>query len=333
MKKNAFLKKVLGLSAIGLVGSSLALTAISCSSSEKQDAWDKENIAITKINQDTKVPHTLLRLFAIYDDTGTKNVTTEFTSETRLSFNPITGRISGTIPSTYDQTVTYTMHCNVWYHNQDTVVSQQFTIKPSNSNSLLNNNNTNIQNGELKFADGSISDIVYSPGEDTPYSSSSLYNDIVTTDGKNICAPLHECDDINQALANVEDKEFYTNNKLRWDIMLASAASFLDMPSSDFEKWSLELSEFDRKSTGEIKFKITAKITPKGQQEQTSSIFTVSDKDSKDIGYTKIVNLSMPQETDDYAYGIEWARSNPDPVAPAENPTKLPISSNFICIK
>ena len=249
-----------------------------------------------------------------------------------MSFNPITGRISGTIPSTYDQTVTYTMHCNVWYHNQDTVVSQKFTIKPSNSNSLLNNN-TNIQNGELKFADGSISDIVYSPGEDTPCSSSSLYNDIVTTDGKNICAPLHECDDIDQALANVEDKEFYTNNKLRWDIMLASAASFLDMPSSDFEKWSLELSEFDRKSTGEIKFKITAKITPKGQQEQTSSIFTVSDKDSKDIGYTKIVNLPMPQETGDYAYGIEWARSNPDPVDPAENPTKLPITSNFICIK
>ena len=332
MKKNAFLKKVLGLSAIGLVGSSLALTAISCSSSEKQDAWDKENIAITKINQDTKVPHTLLRLFAIYDDTGTKDVTSKFTSETGLSLNPITGRISGTIPSTYDQTVTYTMHCNVWYHNQDTVVSQKFTIKPSNSNSLLNNN-TNIQNGELKFADGSISDIVYSSGEDTPCSSSSLYNDIVTTDGKNICAPLHECDDIDQALANVEDKEFYTNNKLRWDIMLASAASFLDMPSSDFEKWSLELSEFDRKSTGEIKFKITAKITPKGQQEQTSSIFTVSDKDSKDIGYTKIVNLSMPQETGDYAYGIEWARSNPDPVDPAENPTKLPISSNFICIK
>ena len=234
MKKNAFLKKVLGLSAIGLVGSSLALTAISCSSSEKQDAWDKENIAITKINQDTKVPHTLLRLFAIYDDTGTNNVTTKFTSETGLSFNPITGRISGTIPSTYDQTVTYTMHCNVWYHNQDTVVSQQFTIKPSNSNSLLNNN-TNIQNGELKFADGSISDIVYSPGKDTPCSSLSLYNDIVTTDGKNICAPLHECDDINQALANVEDKEFYTNNKLRWDIMLASAASFLDPQSSDFE--------------------------------------------------------------------------------------------------
>ena len=332
MKKNAFLKKVLGLSAIGLVGSSLALTAISCSSSEKQDAWDKENIAITKINQDTKVPHTLLRLFAIYDDTGTNDVTTKFTSETGLSFNPITGRISGTIPSTYDQTVTYTMHCNVWYHNQDTVVSQKFTIKPSNS-SLLLNNNTNIQNGELKFADGSISDIVYSPGEDTPCSSSSLYNDIVTTDGKNICAPLHECDDIHQALANVEDKEFYTNNKLRWDIMLASAISFLDMPSSDFEKWSLELSEFDRKSTGEIKFKITAKITPKGQQEQTSSIFTVSDKDSKDIGYTKIVNLSMTQETGDYAYGIEWARSNPDPVDPAENPTKLPISSNFICIK
>ena len=332
MKKNAFLKKVLGLSAIGLVGSSLALTAISCSSSEKQDAWDKENIAITKINQDTKVPHTLLRLFAIYDDTGTKNVTSEFTSETGLSLNPITGRISGTIPSTYDQTVTYTMHCNVWYHNQDTVVSQQFTIKPSNSNSLLNNN-TNIQNGELKFADGSISDIVYSPGEDTPCSSLSLYNDIVTTDGKNICAPLHECDDINQALTNVEDKEFYTNNKLRWDIMLASAASFLDMRSSDFEKWSLELSEFDRKSTGEIKFKITAKITPKGQQEQTSSIFTVSDKDSKDIGYTKIVNLPMPQKTGDYAYGIEWARSNPDPVAPAENPTILPISSNFICLK
>lgn len=332
MKKNAFLKKVLGLSAIGLVGSSLALTAISCSSSEKQDAWDKENIAITKINQDTKVPHTLLRLFAIYDDTGTKDVTTEFTSETELSLNPITGRISGTIPSTYDQTVTYTMHCNVWYHNQDTVVSQKFTIKPSNSNSLLNNN-TNIQNGELKFADGSISDIVYSLGKDTPCSSSSLYNDIVTTDGKNICAPLHECDDINQALANVEDKEFYTNNKLRWDIMLASAASFLDMRSSDFEKWSLELSEFDRKSTGEIKFKITAKITPKGQQEQTSSIFTVSDKDSKDIGYAKIVNLSMLQETGNYAYGIEWARSNPDPVAPAENPTILPISSNFICIK
>ena len=332
MKKNAFLKKVLGLSAIGLVGSSLALTAISCSSSEKQDAWDKENIAITKINQDTKVPHTLLRLFAIYDDTGTNDVTTEFTSETELSLNPITGRISGTIPSTYDQTVTYTMHCNVWYHNQDTVVSQKFTIKPSNSNLLLNNN-TNIQNGELKFADGSISDIVYSPGEDTPCSSSSLYNDIVTTDGKNICAPLHECDDINQALANVEDKEFYTNNKLRWDIMLASAASFLDMRSSDFEKWSLELSEFDRKSTGEIKFKITAKITPKGQQEQTSSIFTVSDKDSKDIGYAKIVNLSMPQKTGDYAYGIEWARSNPDPVAPAENPTILPISSNFICLK
>ena len=332
MKKNAFLKKVLGLSAIGLVGSSLALTAISCSSSEKQDAWDKENIAITKINQDTKVPHTLLRLFAIYDDTGTEDVTTEFTSETGLSFNPITGRISGTIPSTYDQTVTYTMHCNVWYHNQDTVVSQQFTIKPSNSNLSLNNN-TNIQNGELKFADGSISDIVYSLGKNTPCSSSSLYNDIVTTDGKNICAPLHECDDINQALANVEDKEFYTNNKLRWDIMLASAASFLDTRSSDFEKWSLELSEFDRKSTGEIKFKITAKITPKGQQEQTSSIFTVSDKDSKDIGYTKIVNLSMQQETGDYAYGIKWARSNPDPVAPAENPTILPISSNFICIK
>ena len=332
MKKNVFLKKVLGLSAIGLVGSSLALTAISCSSSEKQDAWDKENIAITKINQDTKVPHTLLRLFAIYDDTGTNDVTTKFTSETGLSFNPITGRISGTIPSTYDQTVTYTMHCNVWYHNQDTVVSQQFTIKPSNSNSLLNNN-TNIQNGELKFADGSISDIVYSLGKDTPHSSSSLYNDIVTTDGKNICAPLHECDDINQALANVEDKEFYTNNKLRWDIMLAAAISFLDTQSSDFEKWSLELSEFDRKSTGEIKFKITAKITPKGQQEQTSSIFTVSDKDSKDIGYTKIVNLSMPQKTGDYAYGIEWARSNPDPVAPAENPTILPISSNFICIK
>ena len=332
MKKNAFLKKVLGLSAIGLVGSSLALTAISCSSSEKQDAWDKENIAITKINQDTKVPHTLLRLFAIYDDTGTNDVTTKFTSETRLSFNPITGRISGTIPSTYDQTVTYTMHCNVWYHNQDTVVSQKFTIKPSNSNSLLNNN-TNIQNGELKFADGSISDIVYSPGEDTPCSSSSLYNDIVTTDGKNICAPLHECDDINQALTNVEDKEFYTNNKLRWDIMLAAAVSFLDTPPSDFEKWSLELSEFDHKSTGEIKFKITAKITPKGQQEQTSSIFTVSDKDSKDIGYTKIVNLPMPQKTGDYAYGIEWARSNPDPVAPAENPTILPISSNFICLK
>ena len=83
----------------------------------------------------------------IYDDTGTNDVTTEFTSETELSFNPITGRISGTIPSTYDQTVTYTMHCNVWYHNQDTVVSQKFTIKPSNSNSLLNNN-TNIQNGE-----------------------------------------------------------------------------------------------------------------------------------------------------------------------------------------
>ena len=41
----------------------------------------------------------------------------------------------------------------------------------------------------------------------------------------------------------------------------------------------------------------------------------------------------MPQETGDYAYGIEWARSNPDPVDPAENPTKLPISSNFICIK
>ena len=74
MKKNAFLKKVLGLSAIGLVGSSLALTAISCSSSEKQDAWDKENIAPTQINQDTKVPHTLLRLFAIYDDTGTEDL-------------------------------------------------------------------------------------------------------------------------------------------------------------------------------------------------------------------------------------------------------------------
>ncbi|MDD7686209.1 MAG: hypothetical protein PUI87_03480, partial [Mycoplasmataceae bacterium] len=153
MRKNAFLKKVLGLSAIGLIGSSLALSAISCSSSEKQDDWDKEYVAPTMINQDTKAPHTLLRLFAIYDETGTNDVTTEFTTQTGLSLNPITGRISGTIPSTYDQTVTYTMHCNVWYHNQDTVVSQKFTIKPSNSNSLLNNN-TNVQNGELKFADG-----------------------------------------------------------------------------------------------------------------------------------------------------------------------------------
>ena len=331
MKKNAFLKKVLGLSAIGLVGSSLALTAISCSSSEKQDAWDKGHVAPTKIEniKDYKIP-SFMPTFAIYDEAGTTDVTNTFIAETGLSLNKITGVISGDVKSELSDTKTYTMVAKVWYKDDNQMAKEKFEIKPKNStNSSLKTTN---EESIISFKENSVTKTIeYKSGETTSITPTGTLNDkIVSSDGKTVGWNGVQRDGIDGTLDYIKNPEQYTNNKVKWDIMLTLVNANLTM-AEQVDKMSIELVEFDRKPTGEVKFKANVKYTNAGV-DATINVYSISgDDESAPIDYTKITKVESSLNTKHLSYTIEKVKAEQEGKKSSIN--ELDVISNFTYLK
>ena len=332
MRKNAFLKKVLGLSAIGLVGSSLALTAISCSSSEKQDEWDKGHVAPTKIEniKDYKIP-SFMPTFAIYDEAGTTDVTNTFIAETGLSLNKITGVISGDVKSELSDTKTYTMVAKVWYKDDNQMAKEKFEIKPKNStNSSLKTTN---EESIISFKENSVTKTIeYTSGETTSIIPTGTLNDkIVSSDGKTVGYKGEQRDDIDGTLDYIKNPEQYTNNKVKWDIMLTIVSGYSSIAQT-VDKMSIELVEFDRKPTGEVKFKVTLKYTMAGA-EVIVNAYSISGTDaSASNDYTKIVGIKSSWNTKILSYTFEKIKTE---VTGKEESTvnELVVTSNFTYLK